>query len=152
MEFVFDRTQADVDRAKELNNKYIAGVITEEEKSEWDSGVKGALNVSDLNRIEANIHTLSGHFACPVITRQWNSAEIPRSSDYLRIRDNIQSIKSAWFGLSQTPEVPEQPLNSFEKWNDIERILHDLNYTYERYVNGFYYCGETYAGEGIGDL
>lgn len=32
MEWVYDRTQADVERAKVLNDKYAAGTISEEEK------------------------------------------------------------------------------------------------------------------------
>ena len=60
MEWVYDRTQADVERVKVLNDKYAAGTISEEEKMEWAAGMKGALNVADLNRIESNIRKRDG--------------------------------------------------------------------------------------------
>lgn len=151
MEWVYDRSQKDVDRAIELNTKYVSGVITEEEKEEWAAGLKGALNAVDLNRIESNIATIAAYVAASVKTRAWTAADIPRESDFLRIRNNVQSIKDAWIGLSSTPEIPAQPLNTYLKWNDIERILYDIYFVYERTVKSYDYCGEElFAGEGIG--
>lgn len=153
MEFVYDRTQADVDRVKELNQKYLARTITEEEKTEWSAGLKGALNISDLNRIESNTAQLASLLAVTVQTKTWNYNDIPRASDYLRIRNNVQAVRDAWAALSDTPETPTQPLVTYQKWNDIERILHDVNYVYERTMNSYYYCDtEIYAGEGAGIL
>lgn len=148
MEFVYDRTQKDVDRAAELNGKYRRGAITEEEKQEWLGGLKGALNLSDLNRIEGNLSVIAQSLQTPVAIKVWERGEIPRVSDYTRILENVRKIREAWHGLSDTPQIPAQPLNTYRKWNDVERILHDLYYTYEGYVNNFCYCGaELYAGE-----
>lgn len=153
MEFIYDRTQKDVDRAAELNKKYAGGRITESEKQEWMGNLKGALNLSDLNRIEGNLDALARLFQTTVQIKNWVCGEIPRAGDYKRILDNVQKIRDAWFVPSHTPPTPVQPLNTYGKWNDIERILHDLHETYERYRNNICYCGaETYAGEGIGDL
>ena len=151
MEWIYDRTQSDVDRVRELNAKYIAGTISDDEKAEWAAGLKGALNVSDLNRIEGNMATVAGKVAASIKTKSWSYGDIPRVSDYLRIRGNLQVIKDAWMALSDSPAVPDQPLNTFQKWNDIEKLLHDVNYTYDRTVSSYDYCGsEIYAGEGIG--
>ena len=56
--FVYDRTQADVNRAKEL---YRIGWkdLTDAQKAEWLSGLKGCLNTADLSRIENNIFAIS---------------------------------------------------------------------------------------------
>lgn len=152
--FVYDRTQADVNRVKKLTEKYIDGTITDEERKEWMGNTKGAINVSDLNRVEGNIMVLSKFFSVFPIGKIWESSQdIPRESDYARILGNIKKIRGAWFGLSDTPATPARPLNTYQKWNDIEKILHDFDYTYTRYINGFQYCGsEIYAGEGIGEL
>lgn len=48
---IFDRTQADVDRVKELNAKAMAGTLTSAERTEWASNMKGAYNSSDVNRV-----------------------------------------------------------------------------------------------------
>ncbi len=159
LSFVYDRTQADVDRVKELNRRYLDGTITEKERREWGTGIngslglKGAFNLSDLQRVEGNTQVIGGLVAATVSVKGWEYGDIPRVSDYQRIRNNVQKIKNSLMVLSDTPQVPDQPLNTFQKWNDIERILHDVFYVYVRLQNSYYYCGsETYAGEGIGDL
>lgn len=152
MEFVFNRTQTDVERVIELNKKYLERTITEEEKKEWSGNLKGALNASDLNRVEENVSTIAGFLDVPIETKKWVPNTIPRVSDYQRIRDNVESIRNAWYDLPDTPVTPQNPLNTYQKWNDIERILHDINYTYQKTIENYNYCGEIYAGEEIGDL
>lgn len=39
--WITDRTQADIDRVKELTAKARTGTWTEEEQQEWASGMKG---------------------------------------------------------------------------------------------------------------
>lgn len=158
MEWIFDRTQEDVDRAIYLNQKYMSGTITDEEKAEWQSDLKGALNASDLNRIEGNIAELANDIAKEVlsfdlksiVTKQWSGTGLPRVSDFLRIKNNVQALRDAWYTTGATPDTPEPPLNYFEKINDIERILHDLHETYLATISHYDYCGEFYAGEGAG--
>lgn len=153
MEWVYDRTQADVERVKALNDKYAAGTISEEEKREWAAGMKGALNAADLNRIESNIREIAETLAVSVTVKMWGADQIPRASDFKRIRDNVQRIREAWSALKDTPATPDQPLTTYQKWNAIERILHDVKYVYDRVMDSYYYCGdEIYAGEGIGIL
>lgn len=157
MEWIFDRTQEDVDRAIYLNQKYMSGTITDEEKAEWQSDSKGTLNASDLNRIEGNIAELANDIAKEVLSfdlksivaKQWSGTDLPRVSDFLRIRNNVQAIRDAWYTTGSTPDTPEPPLNYFEKINDIERILHDLYETYLATISHYDYCGEFYAGEEV---
>lgn len=157
--FVYDRTQADVDRVKYLNGQYLKGTITEEEKQEWGTGIngkvglKGAFNLSDIRRNENNCRVIGALVAAAVEVKEWEYGDIPRASDYRRISQNVRKVKEAFFTYSDTPEVPEQPLNTYQKWNDIEKILHDVYYLYVRLKNSYYYCGnDMYAGEGIGEL
>ena len=157
--FIYDRTKEDVDRAKELNEKYLKGTITEEEKEEWNSGItgkfglKGAFNLSDIKRNENNCKIIGELTSTNVNIKEWNYGDIPRVSDYERILENVRKIRNAFTVHSDTPQVPEQPLNTFQKWNSIERILHDVYYIYVALKNSYYYCDtELYAGEGIGDM
>lgn len=57
--WITDRTQADVDRVKELASKGKLGVWTEEEQQEWASGMKGALSYTDYARIEQGMKELA---------------------------------------------------------------------------------------------
>lgn len=158
LNFVYDRTQRDVDRVIELNKKYLSGAITYDEIREWNTGIngeaglKGAFNLSDINRNEHNCQIIGEALATAVNVKEWEYGDIPRISDYARIRENVQKIRSVFITYSDTPEVPAQPLNTYQKWNDIEKILHDVYCIYARFQESRYYCGEIYAGEGMGDL
>lgn len=115
--------------------------------------MKGALNAADLNRIESNIREIAEALAVSVTVKMWGADQIPRASDFKRIRDNVQRIREAWSALKDTPATPDPPLTTYQKWNAIERILHDVKYVYDRVMGSYYYCGdEIYAGEGIGIL
>lgn len=153
MEFVYDRTEADVMRGKELNARMLAGTATEKEAEEWAAGMKGALNVADLNRIEGNCRMIGDKIAVPVTVKSWIRTDFPRISDYARIRKNVDGIRKGYGIMSDTPPVPAQPLNTYQKWNDIEKILHDVDYVFTQVQNDRFYCGmEVYAGEGVGLL
>lgn len=57
--WITDRTQADVDRVKELTAKARTGTWTEEEQQEWAAGMKGALSYTDYNRLENGMKELA---------------------------------------------------------------------------------------------
>lgn len=145
---VTDRTQSDVERVLELLEKGWQN-FSDEEKTEWRARMKGALNVTDLERIQNNIQLLSDvlelNLDAPAVS------EIPDEIFCESVRNNTECIRGAYCIHTTTPETPEIPLNTFSKWNDIERILADV---YEILLNNFYYyCGsEIYAGDDTGLL
>ena len=130
MEFVYDRSAQDVLQMTK----------------------KGVLNAEDINRIENNTGDIADKIAVPVTVKSWPVGGLPRVSDYKRIRDNVERIRQGYGIRSDTPATPEQPLNTYQKWNDIERILFDVNDLYDRTENARAYCGEIFAGEGVGIL
>ena len=67
--WITDRTQADVDRVKELTAKARTGTWTEEEQQEWASGMKGALSYTDYSRIENGIKELAEIVGAPYSAR-----------------------------------------------------------------------------------
>lgn len=127
--FVYDRTQEDADNKRP----------------------KACLNAKDLERTESNTELIADYIGVPVrIRKDWKAGDLPRRSDYLRIRDNVEKIRSGYAIRADTPETPEQPLNTYQKWNDIEHILHDVSWIYMNNKNNIEYCGELSAGEEIG--
>ena len=148
MEWIYDRTEEDVSRVKELTEKYLSGTITEAEKAEWYGDMKGALNLSDLNRVESNLSVIAGVLDLSITTKTWLIGNIPRESDYQRICDNLQALRNAMPAVN-TPEVPNPPLNTYQKWNDIERIIFNI---YDSLMDYDYAGSEIYAGEGVGTL
>lgn len=148
IEAVTDRSQSDVYRVLELLKKGWKD-FSDSEKQEWSAGMKGSLNASDLERIHNNIQLLSDVLELNLAVSE--VSEFPTVSLFNEIRENTGKIRNAYCIHSTTPIVPDEPLNTFEKWNDIERILDDV---YKILLNNFhYYCGtEIYAGESNGLL
>lgn len=149
LEPVTDRTSEDIKRALELFEKKYDD-LTEEEKTEWDNGLKGCLNYTDLNRIEQNLYLLSLVLEVDVETKSWMPGDIPTNSDYERIRGNVEMIRGAYIIYNDTPETPSLPLTTYEKYNNIEKILLDVCTILLAHFN--YYCGEIYSGDEIGGL
>lgn len=57
---IFDRTQADADRAAYLIGKIQRGeTLTESEQAEYFAGLKGCYNITDMNRVEAKVRELA---------------------------------------------------------------------------------------------
>lgn len=128
--FIYDRTQEDIERRTS----------------------KAFINSSDLCRIEKNIESISGYISVPVIVKKdWKIGDIPRSSDYQRIKENTKKIRDIYSTYKNIPEVPERPYNTFQKWNDIEKILHDIFFVFTKSQDNRIYCGEDFScGDDMG--
>lgn len=148
--FIFDRTQSDVDRVKELQDKGWSN-FTDDEKQEWLSGMKGALNTTDLKRIENDIAIIGKLIGIELVTYQDNLPEIPNAAYFTNLLYNMEQLRACGYLHADTPMVPAQPINTYQKLNDIERILFDIYSIYN--TNFFYYCGnEIYCNDEIGFL
>lgn len=149
--FVFDRRKEDVDRVKELRDKGWAA-MSEEEKTEWLGGLKGALNTRDLKRIENDIYVIAQLLRLSLQTNRDNLPEIPDSLYFAKMLSNVATLRETGYVYQDTPAVPEQPLNTYNKINDVEHILHDIYKMYNANNSRFDYCGEICAGEALGVL
>lgn len=140
IEPIFDRTQEDVDTLKVLLNKGYKN-FTDEEKELWKQSLKGAFNVSDINRIENNIYVLSSYLNIEIDKKIYAETDIPTWSDFLRIRNNlIDIVEYSNLGISPG-DVPELPYNTYEKINIIERLMFEI---YNLFINQFVcYCGNN---------
>lgn len=114
--WITDRTQADVDRVKELTAKARTGTWTEEEQQEWAAGMKGALSYTDYSRIESGIKELAGIVGAAysarivqqnvqVVTAKNESGETPAWDTY--------PAKSEYF-MPFTPKKADLLLRSLE--------------------------------------
>lgn len=150
---IFDRSQSDIVKLQDFLNRGYKN-LTADEKSEWlNTNFKGALNISDLNRIEQNMNVLASVVGITITTKVWQEIDIPTNTDFTRIRNNLISIRNQATiqGLiySSTPQTPDLPFNHYAKVNDIEKIIFDI---YTLYASKYYFCGgqEMYCGEIIG--
>lgn len=143
--FIYDRTEKDVERVKELRSIGWKN-LSEKQRKEWLDGLKGAFNLSDVKRNENNCYVLTQLLNVSLVTYRDNLPEYPNYEYFENLRKNVQALRDVGYRFSDTPEVPKQPINTYQKINDIEKILHDV---YEVYNSNFtYYAGEgLYAGE-----
>ena len=142
---VIDRSQADVEFANANRDSSLP--------------LKGARNHTDLNRIGGNLRHVRdlliglGHSVPEMTSRDnWTMTDIPRESDIDKIRADVAVVRAAEVTLSTTPTVPTLPLTHYQKLNDIERILLDINELAQKITNTSYRVGEIYVGEKIGVL
>lgn len=130
---IYDRTQADVSRVS-----YLAGLdwanMSEAEKAEWASDLKGAYNASDLNRVGTAVDYVakrlrSAGYSVPVEPKtDWRVLDIPTAEQMQTYLDNVRTLRAAFAVPPSMPAVPEDMdgLDYIEA-NNIERILYDLN-------------------------
>ena len=150
---ITDRTQADVDRYTELKDKLWDG-MTEVEKAEWKTALKGAYNYTDLNRVEGAVEyvagrlTEAGYVVAPVVKKNWTRTDKPTLADLKRYIKNIADIRAALATFETTPEAPTtgKRLN-FQMANAMEQILTDVDDLVSKMISAYFYSGELYSGE-----
>ena len=145
MELITDRTQADVNRVKELAAKGKAGTWTAAEQAEWLAGLKGAYNYTDWNRVESAVAEIASLLGVSLETvTTWSATSVPTEADAARYLANVRKLKTVCQGLSGTPNAPESMQRfTYKEANDIEKILTDIEIVIYSWVR----CGEVYCGE-----
>lgn len=155
-ELVYDRTYADVMRWLELRNKGYAN-MTAAERAEWDAGnMKGAYNISDLNRVGEALNYLRDRLAAAnylpssIFSAEtyWTTADIPTASDLRNYLRYVSTIREAMARYKTTPAVPEYTGGlDYQEANNIEKILVDVDQLITNMLAARYCCGELYGGE-----
>lgn len=148
---IFDRTQRDVYEALNIRAAKVQNSLplTETEQNTLE---RGMLTISTLNRIEKKQAQLSenltrrGYRNSAVKTRTWSYTDIFVEADLNRIVDNCRILREASVTYSDTPLVPVPNFN-YLTWNDIERILHDIETIVDEIVRNYRECGAYICGE-----
>lgn len=133
----------------------IDSLITDRIKTDVEAmNGKGTYNATDLNRVGEAMAYLAGRFrgygyAVNVSSRtDWSMEDIPWQADMDRYLADLRTLRNALRVPSTTPDAPESMAGlTWEKANDIERILADLEMLLNKMAVAWSYCGEIYAGE-----
>lgn len=155
-EFITDRTQRDVMRWRQLRDKGLAG-MTEAERAEWFSGtMKGAYNVSDLNRVGLALNTIrdrlaaAGYAAPDIFTarQDWQTGELFTASDLSYYLACVSTVRNAITQFKTTPPVPtDSGALDYQEANNIEQILMDINRIIDNMTAAFLFLGDVTSGE-----
>lgn len=127
MNYITDRTQADVDNLKRLlaigwDN------MTDSQKEEYRGRASlGAYNHTDLERVEDATQVLAGCLGLSLINRFWIYSDIPTESEMQRYLDNVKAVLNK-FGethdISGFPVLPDSMSHlTWEGANNIEKVL-----------------------------
>lgn len=154
LNLITDRTARDVERWRLLHSKGWAA-MTDEEKVEWKTSLKGVYNYVDMNRVENAVVYIAdrlnelGYSVPPMETHVWGIADHPTKEDMERYFANVATIRAAMPVLY--PTTPQAPTTKkkldYQMANDIEQILFDVDRLVSNVKQGWYYAGEVFTGE-----
>lgn len=151
---ITDRTQADVERVKELAAKGFAA-MTADERAEWLAGMKGAYNAADLNRVGTALNYLAGRLGsiCGrsiawTAKTDWAVTDIATASQAAEYRQQIRDIRGALAYPAGTPDAPELTRLTYTGANDIERILELCEELIDNTVKAFRHTGAAECAAG----
>ena len=155
LNLITDRSLADIERWRTLSAlEYDA--MTTEEKAEWDSGLKGAYNAADLNRVENAVSALAAALTdvveemkqyaeslgvawdglfdfpynpedyAPITKINWKDSDIQTAAEMERYLSNVKLLRGA---LNFTSDPLPESMNklTWQGANAIERALTGLN-------------------------
>ena len=151
---ITDRTAAYVARVEELAAKGFAA-MTADERAEWLTGMKGAYNASDLNRVGTALNYLAGRLA-PLCGKNiqwsaktdWSLTDVITASQATVYRKQIQNVRNALTYPSGTPAAPEIDRLTYTGANDIERILTLCETLIDNIIKAFRYTGAAECAVG----
>lgn len=127
---------------------------TDDELGEWNSGLKGAYNAVDLNRVGAAVSYVAnrinqcGYIVEVDVKQDWKTGDIPTISEMETYLDNVREIRAVFPVFSTTPTAPDSMgYLDYNEANNIEQILIDVNLLIDLMSAAWYYSGELYSGE-----
>lgn len=132
---VFDRASTDVTYLNTLRTKVRNRTASTEEFDEWlKASLKGAYNYTDLNRVGeavnyiANLLNTYGYANTVKAKTDWNMEDKPNPQQMNEYLANINKLKEVFTVKKDTPNTPSSMIYlNWEKANDIEKILYDIN-------------------------
>lgn len=150
---ITDRTEFDAAYAKELSEKGLDG-MSDTEKAEWLSGLKGSYTASDLNRVGLAVNYLTSRLRSHGILAEtapktdWTTDDAPTISQMRKYLDDVEALRSAIAVLPTTPVVPpDMDGLTCAEANDIEQILTDIDRLITNMTFAWMYSGDLYSGE-----
>lgn len=124
---------------------------------------KGALNASDLNRIENNYRYILGHLESDAIMiphsykgpsdvyAVWNEKDLPWYSEINRIRANYNALVWLFLVKLGLPTYSQNNYLMYTEVNDWERIAEKGKEMAENMEGAFRYCNQHICNEGFID-
>ena len=153
LNLITDRTERDVERWRLLHSKGFEA-LTQDEKAEWQSAMKGAYNFTDMNRVESAVEFIShrlaelGYSVTPEVKTVWTVKDYPTKADMDRYFANVALLRSILPMYSTTPATPTtRKKMDYLVANDVEHILSDVDRRITGIKQSWFYSGDIFTGE-----
>jgi hypothetical protein len=152
---ITDRTAADFQRWRTLRDKGVQN-MTADELEEWKSGMKGAYNASDLNRVGEALHylrdrlTKAGYLGYVIfnVRTDWTDTDIPTTAELTAYIKAVETVRAAMTQYRTTPTTPADTGSlDIQGANDIEKILIDIDELITKMQAVRFFGGDIYGGE-----
>ena len=154
LRLITDRTQADVDRVRYLTRRINAGAATAAELEEYAGAMKGSYNAEDLNRVGAAVEYVANRlreygYAVNVQPKiDWRAGEITPPEQLEIYRGYVAALRAVLPVGKNTPETPKSMERlTYQKANDLEQILLDIDRLITNITLAWFYAGEVFSGE-----
>ena len=165
MIFITDRTQTDVNRAKAIIAKLQSGkALTDAEQAEYDAGLKGCYNYTDINRVRAAVTTLAASLnaegykvaVLPVLAgespyaledRDFTETDVVYKAQWENYINNVRAIREAFYTFDDTGPLPQPDERiNYAYANNIEKVLEDVDALLWFMTQSYRRCGALTAG------
>ena len=153
LNLITDRTERDVERWRLLHSKGWSA-MTQEERDQWQTALKGAYNYVDMNRVESAVEFIknrlaeAGYYVYPSVKTIWTVNDHPTKADMDRYFGNIALLRAVLPMYSTTPQTPSTKKKlDYLVANDIEQILSDVDRRLTAINQSWYYAGDVFSGE-----
>ena len=149
---IYNRTQNDVNEAIRIRKEKIQS-FQELTSSDILALERGAITINTLNRIEGKQEELKnllneiGYWNADVSVKIWTTEDIFNKDDFMRILDNANILRKAFFVYRNTPNTPSVSYQ-YNDINSLEKILHDIDVMINDVKSNYRECGTFECGEG----
>lgn len=148
---IIDRSKNDVDQALSIIRQKVQK-FQELTEDELETLRRGCTTVETWNRIEnktKELHSIISSMLYSVgeiNTKNWTNKNVFFAEDFERILSNIEKLKKGFFVYENTPQTPPPRLD-YMVFNDMEKILFDLENYVADVVDKYKICGSAVCGE-----
>lgn len=140
---ITDRTEADVTYAETHRDNATPN--------------KGALNYTDLSRIETNCQYIEqqlnrhGYYVYLITKTDWAVTDFPTHGEIDRIRRNVGKLISCYAQMPGSPDIRFWDSLDWQDTNSLEQNLANIDTLIQWMMAGFRRCGgfNFYSGEGV---
>lgn len=136
-DLIYDRTAEDAAYAEQHQSS--------------ENFLKGAYNYTDLNRVEEWCEYLEtelgnrGYVVSITTKTDWTDDDFPTELELERIRSNIYTLKAAFYSYTNVPN--SMAALTWEKANDIEKVLDEMYHLMWGMEEYYVYSGVSNAGQ-----